>query len=37
MPEHEPHIEDRPAGRCIVLVHVGSYDGLIDANSTLQD
>ena len=26
-----------PAGRYVVLVHVGSYDGLIDANATLQD
>jgi effector-binding domain-containing protein len=26
-----------PAGRYVVLLHVGPYDELIDANSTLQD
>jgi effector-binding domain-containing protein len=26
-----------PAGRYVILLHVGPYDGLIDANATLQD
>ncbi len=26
-----------PAGRYVVMLHVGSYDGLIDANAALQD
>jgi effector-binding domain-containing protein len=31
------HQAELPAGRYVVLLHVGPYDGLIDANATVQD